>query len=261
MADFTRRDLVRSLGLLACTPALGCARRIDVHRVVEVAAPTGGMLTVARAQAPELAHTGGAVVLHPRGLDRPVLLANAGLGFIALGARCPHAGCELAWVHQDREAECPCHGSRFAADGAVLQPPAQEDVDSYQVTVDATTGDLVVHFSKYDDVYPAVSDGRIVFPISDHPQLLAIRGAVLGRPRGLEVPLLTIRIGEAEVIALDATCTHQGCTTRANPEGIYCPCHGSRFTQRGTVQHGPATRNLTTFPVAFDGATVVVSVG
>jgi glycine/D-amino acid oxidase-like deaminating enzyme/nitrite reductase/ring-hydroxylating ferredoxin subunit len=41
-----------------------------------------------------------------------------------LSARCPHQGCLVAFNTADRTWDCPCHGSRFASDGSVLQGPA-----------------------------------------------------------------------------------------------------------------------------------------
>ncbi len=42
--------------------------------------------------------------------------------------RCPHLGCALKWNRQEHSWECPCHGSRFAADGKLLQGPATADL-------------------------------------------------------------------------------------------------------------------------------------
>ena len=44
----------------------------------------------------------------------------------ALSARCTHMGCLVAYNEAEQTWECPCHGSRFAPDGTVLQGPATE---------------------------------------------------------------------------------------------------------------------------------------
>lgn len=42
----------------------------------------------------------------------------------AVSACCTHLGCVVAFNRAERAWECPCHGSRFAPDGQVLQGPA-----------------------------------------------------------------------------------------------------------------------------------------
>lgn len=42
--------------------------------------------------------------------------------------RCPHLGCALQWNQAEHSWDCPCHGSRFAADGTLLNNPATDDL-------------------------------------------------------------------------------------------------------------------------------------
>ncbi len=49
-------------------------------------------------------------------------------GLHAVDTRCPHLGCQLSWNADERTWDCPCHGSRFDADGRRITGPAQRDI-------------------------------------------------------------------------------------------------------------------------------------
>jgi nitrite reductase/ring-hydroxylating ferredoxin subunit len=47
----------------------------------------------------------------------------------AVSLRCTHLGCLLRFNAAERSWDCPCHGSRFDVDGAVLEGPAQQPLE------------------------------------------------------------------------------------------------------------------------------------
>jgi glycine/D-amino acid oxidase-like deaminating enzyme/nitrite reductase/ring-hydroxylating ferredoxin subunit len=51
----------------------------------------------------------------------------------AVSIRCTHLGCLLRFNSAERSWDCPCHGSRFDVDGAVLEGPATEPLKRKQV--------------------------------------------------------------------------------------------------------------------------------
>jgi Rieske Fe-S protein len=47
------------------------------------------------------------------------------------------------------------------------------------------------------------------------------------------------------LIAMGATCPHNGCTVSIKPEGLLCPCHYALFDPKnGAVLRGPAAYAL-----------------
>lgn len=47
----------------------------------------------------------------------------------AVSIKCPHLGCQLEWNPDEKSWDCPCHGSRFDAKGALLEGPAQTNLE------------------------------------------------------------------------------------------------------------------------------------
>ena len=60
-------------------------------------------------------------------------------GVTAFNSTCSHQGCNVDW--KDTEFVCPCHGSKFAADGSVVNGPAPDPLSSFEAKVD---GDVVL---------------------------------------------------------------------------------------------------------------------
>ena len=263
MSDFSRRSVIRTAALVPLVAKVGCARRISPDRALAVPAPVDGDLLIALTQAPELASAGGAIVVRPPGSAGGYLVANTGSGYLALSATCPHQGCDVAWVPEDRQAECPCHGSRFAGDGTVLNPPARSDLAVFPAAGDGQ-GNVVVHLFAGDGTFPdRVRDGQCTFPVAHFPALANVGGIVLGRPDGFPSPLLLARVaggsGPDAIAAINAICTHLGCTVLPGQGALQCPCHDSRFDLTGKFLQGPAGTDLFRYPVGFDGTTVTIS--
>ena len=73
-----------------------------------------------------------AEVFNPsRSILKPQLLINGGETTVNLltptTKRCPHLGCALKWNGAEHTWDCPCHGSRFEEDGALIDNPATGD--------------------------------------------------------------------------------------------------------------------------------------
>lgn len=56
-------------------------------------------------------------------------MAESVCGLLTPGApRCPHLGCKLKYDPHEHSWNCPCHGSRFAEDGTLLNGPATDGI-------------------------------------------------------------------------------------------------------------------------------------
>ena len=49
---------------------------------------------------------------------------------------------------------------------------------------------------------------------------------------------------EKGIYAVSLICTHLGCIVAKTDKGYACPCHGSKFNNRGDVVGGPAPKGL-----------------
>ncbi|MBR5225898.1 MAG: FAD-dependent oxidoreductase [Clostridia bacterium] len=66
-----------------------------------------------------------------RSILHPQLFLNAAESTVHLLTptvpRCPHMGCALKYNKAEHSWDCPCHGSRFAQDGTLIDNPATDD--------------------------------------------------------------------------------------------------------------------------------------
>ncbi len=96
-------------------------------------------------------------------------------GIVALYKVCVHLGCLYAWVDSTVRFECPCHGSKYQADGTYIEGPAPRDLDRFRVVITDGKGTLVTQtvVSKSSDMQggkfgapiPAPTDGSLVIKV------------------------------------------------------------------------------------------------
>ena len=63
------------------------------------------------------------------GGHKTAVYADAAADLHAVSAICTHLGCTVEFNADDATWDCPCHGSRFAADGTVIQGPAAKNLE------------------------------------------------------------------------------------------------------------------------------------
>jgi Rieske Fe-S protein len=135
----TRRDFVKFFWFgTACSSLCGKPWLATAVADPSPAAAGGvGVLQLKISDFPALENASGSVRLAltnpPSGAFFPILV-NRGSGnqFFALSTRCTHMGCVVpAFSTVAGASVCPCHGSRFAIDGAVVGGPAALPLTRY----------------------------------------------------------------------------------------------------------------------------------
>ena len=71
---------------------------------------------------------------------------------------------------------------------------------------------------------------------------------------------LVARTSASAFTAIEAVCTHEGCTITGAAGDIYvCPCHGSRYNRDGQVVNGPAKSSLRKYATTFTDGVVTIA--
>ena len=76
--------------------------------------------------------------------------------FNGLSSVCTHKGCEVNTV-ADGTIDCPCHGSKFSFDGAVVNGPATKPLEPKAVSVQ---GDSIVLVLTQVELTPGIRPSR-----------------------------------------------------------------------------------------------------
>lgn len=97
---------------------------------------------------PALREVGGVQPIDDQALFLTVLTIREDTDtMVSLWRICPHGACEVQYRPDERVLECPCHGSRFGLDGALLQGPATRGLSVYATRFDETHFYITSHLA------------------------------------------------------------------------------------------------------------------
>ncbi|MEO5643918.1 MAG: FAD-dependent oxidoreductase [Bacteroidia bacterium] len=65
-----------------------------------------------------------------------------------VAAECTHMGCIIKWNRDEKSWDCPCHGSRFTNKGAVINGPANVDLQYHKIHADELLANQDINFKK-----------------------------------------------------------------------------------------------------------------
>jgi thiosulfate dehydrogenase [quinone] large subunit len=134
--DRTRRVLLggaAAVGVFVLLGAASLARRSPKAASIPSPAPTGAAADLVATSAVSVGKA--KQVKDPVSGDPAWVLQLTAGQFTCLNATCPHQGCAVNFVSPSDGFACPCHGSRFSADGKLLGGPATRGLTSIPVTV------------------------------------------------------------------------------------------------------------------------------
>ena len=117
MEKWARRRFLRG------TLTLGAAA------VIAACTPKGTPSEGAEADPVEALAKGEGKVMELDGEEVAVYKDDAG-NVVKLSPICPHQNCTVGWNAAEGTWDCPCHASRFEADGSYISGPANEGLES-----------------------------------------------------------------------------------------------------------------------------------
>ena len=210
--DFSRRKFLKSFVVgTAVSTFAGQELWLSVAAACQPAVSGTGVLELNVSQFPPLQDVNGSVRLlfnslqasRPSGPVYPVLV-NRGPGnqFYTLSARCPHQGCAVGAFDPNFAAcFCPCHGSRFAIDGALIAGPALVPLTTYINSLDGNILCIEIPGLGYNLRGLAVQNGnaprfQLQFPTFLNSQYQILFRQAVSAP-GTPIPFATTLSGSA----------------------------------------------------------------
>ncbi len=146
-------------------------------KAVLVAATVGtGLYSLARALVPDILYEPspeqsiGKPEIYAEGVTilsaKRLFVVREGNDFFVLSAVCTHLGCTVNYVplaktkdvllrgkilQENWEFSCPCHGSKYYAEGTNYSGPAPKPLPRFHVDLSPITGELIVNTGKQVD--------------------------------------------------------------------------------------------------------------
>ena len=143
--EITRRDFLNEITM----GALGIAGLGSVAVTYQYFAPNVLFepSTTFRAGNPDLYPVHSVTFLQ----DQQVYIVRMPEGFYAVSAVCTHLGCVTQWKVDADMIACPCHGSKFKADGTKIEGPAPRPLSHFGISL-TPDGELLV--DKLQNIKP-----------------------------------------------------------------------------------------------------------
>jgi Rieske Fe-S protein len=154
------------------------------------------------------------------------------------------------------DTNAPVSRRRFCADACQVATGA-----TFATLFDACGGGSPTSPSVMASMLGVVSGrftGSVVQVPAEGSALADVGGAAL--VESAAGVFLIARTSASTFTAVEATCTHEGCTITGADGNVYvCPCHGSRYNRNGQVLAGPAKASLRQHATTFDNGVVTIA--
>jgi len=144
----TRRAVLQGIGASTALALAGCNISFDEAQPAPDANeppvpcdPGKVCLDLTRASSAMLATVGGSLKVSTAN-DTIIVVRTGETTFEATSAICTHRRCSVAY--NGTVLRCPCHGSQFTLEGAVVGGPATVPLKPYETAFDPTTNILSI---------------------------------------------------------------------------------------------------------------------
>jgi Rieske Fe-S protein len=108
---------------------------------------------------------------------------------------------------------------------------------------------------------PTVIDTDFTIRLADYPALQQV-GGIARIQSGTSNPIAVSRLGPNTFVALSLICPHAGYQPISiTTSGFRCPNHGAVFASDGNWTGGQRTRDLQSYPVAYDAGAGTLTIG